>query len=310
MQLANLYSARRADSPEAGLSFFMNATGEQMRLLIVFALTTAALQAQEFGRGGRGGPEGGYMRTNPIARALDADHNGVISADEIANSPVALRTLDRSGDGAIGYEELLPPRPDGSDELVQTLMAFDKNHDGKISKDELPERIQGLLERGDTNHDGFLTVDEIRAVAKAQAAQSDVQPEGEGREGRGPRPDPLFNALDRNRDGTISADEIARAPESLKTLDRNSDGQLTEDELRPAPFQGRGRGGNPDEMLTRLFSQFDKNNDGKISREEAAGGPLEDIFDRADRNNDGFLTRDELRTALQQRRGPNGPPQR
>ncbi len=298
-----------------------------MKFSIIFVMAAVSLQAQDFGRGGRGGPEGGYIRTNPIARALDADHNGVISGDEIANAPAALRTLDRNGDGSITPDELRPGRPEGperregpegrearsdsSDDLVQTLMAFDKNHDGKISKEELPERMQGLLERGDTNHDGFLTVDEIRAVAKAQAAQSDVQPEGEGREGRGgSRPDALFNALDLNRDGTISADEIARAPESLKTLDKNSDGQLTEDELRPAPFQGRGRGGNPDEMLTRLFSQFDKDNDGKISREEAAGGPLEELFDRADQNKDGFLTRDELRTALQQRRGPNGPPQR
>jgi EF hand len=40
-------------------------------------------------------------------------------------------------------------------------------------------------------------------------------------------------ALDLNHDGVISADEIAKAPESLKKLDKNGDGQLTPDELRP-----------------------------------------------------------------------------
>ena len=53
-------------------------------------------------------------------------------------------------------------------------------------------------------------------------------PEG----GRRPRP-PIIAALDLNHDGIISADEIAKAPESLKRLDKNGDGQLTPDELRP-----------------------------------------------------------------------------
>jgi len=49
----------------------------------------------------------------------------------------------------------------------------------------------------------------------------------------GRRPPPrIIAALDLNHDGVISADEIAKAPESLKKLDKNGDGQLTPDELR------------------------------------------------------------------------------
>jgi Ca2+-binding EF-hand superfamily protein len=186
--------------------------------------------------------------------ALDADHDGVISAEEIRNAPVALRTLDKNGDGQLTQDELRPAFPEGrggerreegsrasdSDDMVQTLMAFDKNKDGKISKDELPERMQGLFDRADANHDGFLTPDEIRKLA-AQTASSDEGERrdfgrGEGREeGRGgpPRQDPLMAALDANHDGVISADELAHASEALKTLDKNSDGQLTPDEYRP-----------------------------------------------------------------------------
>ena len=36
-----------------------------------------------------------------------------------------------------------------------------------------------------------------------------------------PPPDPLTLALDANGDGELSAEEITRAPEVLKTLDRN-----------------------------------------------------------------------------------------
>ncbi len=55
-------------------------------------------------------------RSNPIAAALDTDHNGILSADEIANSPAALRTLDRDGDGQLTADELRPMRREGGPE--------------------------------------------------------------------------------------------------------------------------------------------------------------------------------------------------
>jgi len=47
-------------------------------------------------------------------------------------------------------------------------------------------------------------------------------------------------ALDLDSDGTLSAAEIAKAPESLLKLDKNGDGILTSDEFRPQmrPPQG------------------------------------------------------------------------
>ena len=44
---------------------------------------------------------------------------------------------------------------------------------------------------------------------------------------------PVLLALDLNGDGTLNAEELAKAPESLKALDRNHDGRLTADEFRP-----------------------------------------------------------------------------
>ena len=44
---------------------------------------------------------------------------------------------------------------------------------------------------------------------------------------------PVVMALDKDRDGTISASEIEDAPKLLRRADRNGDGQLTRDELRP-----------------------------------------------------------------------------
>lgn len=215
------------------------------------------------------------MRFSPLLSALDTNHDGVISGKEIDGAPAALGTLDKNGDGQLTMDELRPAfgggrGPGGGEgrgpgrgggaeasgptprELQDTLMAFDKNKDGKLSKDELPERMQGMFDRGDANKDGFLTPDEIAKLASAQPAPTGGQgPGGErrgegdaGPGGRGPggflRGDPVFAALDADHDGVISAVEIKGAAAALKTLDKNGDGQLSEEEIRPA-FGGRGR---------------------------------------------------------------------
>jgi hypothetical protein len=61
----------------------------------------------------------------------------------------------------------LPPSRISVDDIVERIMAFDKNKDGKVTKDELPERMHGLIARGDTNKDGALDRDEIRKLASA-----------------------------------------------------------------------------------------------------------------------------------------------
>lgn len=82
------------------------------------------------------------------------------------------------------------------------------------------------------------------------AQGGDQQPPGGPRGPGGPEagrrpPPPIIAALDLNHDGVISADEIAKAPESLKKLDKNGDGQLTRDELRPPHPPGGPRQNEP-----------------------------------------------------------------
>ena len=45
--------------------------------------------------------------------------------------------------------------------VLDRILSFDANADNRISRDELPERMEGLVSRGDRNQDGFLTAEEI-----------------------------------------------------------------------------------------------------------------------------------------------------
>jgi len=64
------------------------------------------------GPGGPGGP--GRHRPPPVAiiGALDANHDGVIDAEEIANAIAVLKSLDRNGDGQLTPDEFMGPPPD------------------------------------------------------------------------------------------------------------------------------------------------------------------------------------------------------
>jgi hypothetical protein len=148
------------------------------------------------------------------------------------------------------------------DQIVDRIMSFDKNKDGKITKDELPERMQYLIDKGDTNKDGALDKDEVKALA------AKLQTEGFGRfPGFGPpggfgpgaiaeRALADLNLSDQKKKDAAAAlvkaheenvkklMELARSELLLKMKDVLSDEEYkkfkTELESRPAPRGGPG----------------------------------------------------------------------
>lgn len=71
-----------------------------------------------------------------------------------------------------------PPTKLTPDIVVARLMTFDTNHDGKVARAELPERMQPLLSRGNVNDDDALDPAEMRRLAQAPAlvVNARVQP--------------------------------------------------------------------------------------------------------------------------------------
>jgi hypothetical protein len=88
------------------------------------------------------------------------------------------------GGGAGGFGGGQGGRGLSVDEIVDRIMSFDKNKTGKVTKDMLPERMQFLIERGDTNKDGALDRDEVKKLA-ADLAREGFNGFGGGRGGFG-----------------------------------------------------------------------------------------------------------------------------
>lgn len=171
-------------------------------LISATALTLSAQDTQRPQRphGPQGGPEGRGHRGSPLVGALDANHDGVIDATEIANASKAIAALDTKGTGQLTLADLRPGRPAGAPQgapegapeggpegrpahvppLVGTL---DANHDGVLDATEIANASAALLSL-DANKDGQLTMEEIRP-ARPEGGRNGAGP---GKGGRGPGP--------------------------------------------------------------------------------------------------------------------------
>jgi hypothetical protein len=87
----------------------------------------------------------------------DKNAEGQITSDEVRP---AMRK-GRAAGGCRAPEH--PPRNEIVEDTVKSLLLFDANGDGKLSRTELPERIQGIFDCAD----GVVSAEEIRNSAEA-----------------------------------------------------------------------------------------------------------------------------------------------
>ena len=142
-------------------------------------------------------------------------------------------------------------------EMVERIFENDANSDGKISKDELPERMQRIFDRADGDSDGFITKDELTSMFEQRGGGGGGGVRrggpGGGQGGQGGmsaerlmQAIPLVVALDADKNGELSKAEIENAVKALQSLDKNKDGKISTEEMMPDMAQfgrGGGRGG-------------------------------------------------------------------
>jgi len=177
-------------------------------VVALVCLSTAAFGQDEPKREGKdgqnparrqqGGDRAEMAQRMPLLLALDADKDGSISASEIENASKALAKLDKDGDGALSPEELRPdfaamardgmPREGqpgsngapGKEMMARMFEQRDVDKDGKLSGDEIPERMQQNVSRMDENGDGAIDKSEM---VKAMAKMGDRAGQGRGSKG-------------------------------------------------------------------------------------------------------------------------------
>jgi Ca2+-binding EF-hand superfamily protein len=232
----------------------------------------------------------------------------------------------------VGPFALLPPAAPGADKdppkkeappqapdwlkltPEEFIKRFDKNKDGYVSKEELPEGLARNFDRFDRNSDGKLDAKEVGQMLEAMKRALADRPEKPGANNADVerRVSDVFDRMDANKDGKISKDEARNfIAQNFDRIDTNKDGFIDKDELRrfvarnmaagpPGPG-GFGGPSGPD------FDALDKNADGRLTRDELKGTPYADKFEEIDANKDGKIDKKEFAAYLKKQAEKKSP---
>jgi len=164
----------------------------------------------------------------------------------------------------------------------------DANSDGTVTRQEFDAHRSARFASLDANNDGNLTREEMGAQRAERGERGH-----RGRRGGGMH---ALARADANNDGNITREEfLARPTQMFDRLDANSDGVISATERPQRPERG-------ERTERRQRANPDANGDGQFSQAEfmSMGASM---FERLDANNDGRVTREEAEAARPHRRG-------
>lgn len=259
--------------------------------------------AEENARGpGKGGKGAGL-------RNLDKNGDRVITEEEAgAEAWARIGQLDKDGDGKVTGQEMMAGargkgmqgKGKGKGNPGEFIKRMDKNGDGNLSKDEVPEQFWARISTLDKDGDSSISREEFAAGAKGRMA--------DGGKGRG------FEMADKNGDGKLTQDEAPKFWDRISKADLDKDGAVSREEMARAREMAESMKGNPGGAgkgkgkgksaggPTAIFQKFDGNKDGKLAEEEVTG-ELWARISKADTNADGLVSAEELKGVYANRGG-------
>jgi Ca2+-binding EF-hand superfamily protein len=214
---------------------------------------------------------------------------------------------------------LADEQPTLTAEAEKLFAQFDKDNDGLVRGEEVPENRRPLFYRlirfGDKDNSGALTKDEF---TKAYAEQKPRRAEGEADDASDQRPripdfGQLFKRLDVNSDGKIEESEIPAGRRELidrlgKKADKNGDGAIDREEFDATVAKLRQQSTNGPKP-EQLFKKLDADKDGKLTLEEVPQdrrGLFKRISAQADKDGDKALSEEEFVAGIKAARAAIG----
>lgn len=142
--------------------------------------------------------------------------------------------------------------------MVDRMMAFDKNKDGKLSKDEITDRrLLRVFERADADKDGVVTKEELTALAVSMTGEQGgrrggppgappkvppTPPGGRGPGGFGPPPPGQLLPPFLQERLKLTAEQKSQLQELQKEIDGKLAKILTDDQKKQLKEMGKGFG--------------------------------------------------------------------
>jgi len=169
--------------------------------------------------------------------------------------------------------------PDAMAEVM--FRNLDRNGDGFLNNDEMPENLKAERQKWDTDNNGLIDLNEFKAFFRA-------------------RGDQIRSEIGANAGMPSGPGGYSPGMPLLPT----GPTPVEEEEQKRVVY----RAGKLPKELPAWFTQYDKDGDGQVGLYEwkAAGQPLDDFL-KMDRNGDGFLTVEEvLRYQADQNKGRGG----
>ncbi|MCH7493380.1 hypothetical protein IIA16_01520 [bacterium] len=192
-------------------------------------------EGREDGQGGQQGTGPGGQHRGPGMDGRPGGPDGQHRGPGMDGRPGArqsphewLRRLDKNGDGCISRDEVPQGGSGGQNQgnVWNRLRQLDANHDGKVCRDEILASMDGAgRERLEQL---FLQADADHDGCLTASETAHLRAPGQGDDmPRGDRAANFILRHDSNGDGQVTADEFPGPPELFARLDKDGDGILT-----------------------------------------------------------------------------------
>jgi Ca2+-binding EF-hand superfamily protein len=194
---------------------------------------------------------------------MDTNKDGVVTQDEAAAHRANIfEKLDRNDDGYLEnaeqrlgrFKQHARKKMHRAERKADRQLALDTNKDGKVSLKEFEAKSSPMFEKLDSNGDGTITPKEHKAAKRERFARMDVNGDGvltpEDKKQRYKQKRSKMERglapLDADQDGRISRDEFVKTDSPMFThFDQNGDGKITRKEIENAPPPPMGIPGRP-----------------------------------------------------------------